>query len=109
MVNRRVNVVRQIALGLAKILDLGGLAIQTRLEDRVHHHVRARVRRHRAHFHAHALLIADRDADHRAAVHGRSLDLVGRFEMRVEPAIRVHAGIEHQADVVRVRENAIDE
>ena len=56
----------------------------------------------RAHFHAHALLVADGNADHRAAIDRRSLELVGRFKMRIEPAIGIHAGIQHQADIVAV-------
>lgn len=28
------------------------------------------------------------------------LDLIGRLEVRVQPAVRVHAGVEHQADVI---------
>ena len=73
------------------------------------HHVRIRVRRDGAHFDAHAALVADRDADHGAAIDGRRLDLIRRLEMRIEPAIGVDAGIEQQAEVVAVRENAVDE
>ena len=56
-----------------------------------------------------ALFIADRDTNHGAAVGGRRFDLIRRFEMRIEPPIGIHAGIEAEANIVRMRENAIDE
>ena len=56
-----------------------------------------------AHFDARAALVADRDADHRAAIDGRRLELVGRFEVRVETAVGVDAGVEQQAEIVAVR------
>ena len=62
-----------------------------------------------ANFDAHALFVADGNADHRTAIDGRGLDLVGRFEVRIEAAIGIHAGIQHQADVVAVSEDAVDE
>ena len=65
--------------------------------------------RHRADFDARAALVADRDADHRAAIHRRSLDLVRRFEVRIEAAIGVHAGVQQQADIVAVGQDAVHE
>ena len=73
------------------------------------HHVRIRIGRDRANFHAHALLVADGNADHRAAIGRRSLDLVRRLEVRIEAAIGVDTRIQHQADVVAMREDAVDE
>src|SRR4029077_7027140 len=96
--NSGVDVVRQKALRRTEILDLGSLAVQSRLEDRVHHHVRIRVRSDGAHFGAHAALVANGDPHHRAAVDGRSIELIGRFEVRVEAAIGIYAGVEKQAD-----------
>jgi len=52
---------------------------------------------------------SERDANHRAAVHCRSLELVRRFEMRVEPAIGIDAGIHQQTEIVAVREYPVDE
>ena len=107
--HRVVDVVGQIALGAAEILDLRGLAFETGLEHREHHHVRIGVRAHRANLDAHAALVADRDTNHRAAIDGRRNDLVRRLEVRVEPAIGVDAGIQHQADVVAVGQDAVHE
>src|SRR5205823_952763 len=58
---------------------------------------------------AHAAFVADGDAHHGAAVRGGSVELIRRFEMRVEAAVRIDAGIDEQANIVAVRENAIDE
>jgi hypothetical protein len=55
------------------------------------------------------LFYADWDSDHGAAIHGRRLDLVGRFEVGIEAAIGIHAGIQQQANVVAVGEDAVDE
>ena len=38
-----------------------------------------------------------------------ALSWFGRFKVRVEAPIRVDAGVQHQADVVAVGQNAIDE
>jgi hypothetical protein len=62
-----------------------------------------------AHLDAHAAFVADGDADHGAAVDRRRFELVRRFEMRIEAAIGVDAGIQHQAEVVSVGENAVEE
>src|SRR6185437_14296316 len=59
-----VNVVRQVALRLAQVLDLRDFAVDAALKDRVHHQVRIRVRTHRANFDAHGAVVADRNADH---------------------------------------------
>src|SRR5437660_5653921 len=104
---RGVNVVRQVALGGAQILDLGDLPVQSGFEDGVHHYVRICVRSDCPHFRAHAALVANGDAHHRSAVDRRSIQLIGRFEVRVQPAIRVHAGVEEQANVVAVCEDAV--
>ncbi len=40
---------------------------------------------------------------------GRGLDLVRRFEVRIEAAIGVDAGVQQQADVVAVGQDAVDE
>src|SRR6202035_2203716 len=58
---------------------------------------------------AHALLVADRNADHGAAIDSRRLDLIGRLEVRIEPAISIHAGIQQKANIVAMGEDAIDE
>ncbi len=109
VVDRRVDVVGQVAFGLAEVLDLGRLAFQSGLENGVHHQVGIGVGSDGAHLDAHAALVADRDADHGAPVHRRRFELVGRFEVRIEAAIGVDAGIEHQAEIVAVSENAVEE
>ncbi len=65
--------------------------------------------RDRAHLDASALLVADRNTNHRAAVRRRRLDLIRRLEVRVQPPVSVDARVEHQADVVGVREDPVDE
>src|SRR5262249_19052449 len=102
------DVVRQVAFRLAQVLDVGGVTGDAGLENGVHDHVGVGVRSHRAHFHAHALLISDGYADHGSAIHRRSLELIGRFKVRIETAVSIHAGVQHQADVIAVSENAID-
>src|SRR5262249_40883912 len=87
----------------------GGIALDAGLENRIHDHVSVGVGGHGAHFHAHALLVADGNANHGAAIHRRGLELVRRFKVRVEPAICIHAGVEQQANIVAVRKNAVDE
>src|SRR5712664_1613845 len=109
VVERRINVVRQIALRLTQVLDLCGFSVDSSLENRIHDEVRISVRRYGANFHAHALFVSDGDTDHRAAINSRSLDLVGRFKVRVETAISVHAGIEQKADVISVSKDAVEE
>ncbi len=99
----------KVALGLAQVLDLRRLAVEAGLEDRIEHQVRIRVRSDGANFDAHALLVADRNADHGAAIHCGRLDLIRRFKVRIEAPISIHAGIQQQADVVAVREDAVDE
>src|SRR5271155_796468 len=44
ILNRRVDVVRQIALRLAEVLDLRCVAVEAGLEDRMQHHVGVRIR-----------------------------------------------------------------
>src|SRR5271170_5388519 len=104
-----VDVVGQIAFGLAEIFDLGSFAVDACLEDGIKSEIRIGIRRDRTNFDAHALLVADGDADHGAAIHRRSFDLVRRFEMRIQAAVGVDAGIQNQADVVAVGQNAIQE
>src|SRR6202790_4928471 len=103
-----VNVVRQIAFGLAKVFDFGSFAIQAALENGIENQIRIGVRGNRANFDAAALFVADGDAHHGTAIHGARLDLVGRLEMRVQTSIGVDAGIKQQANVVGVGENAVD-
>ena len=93
---------------MAQVLDLGSLSIQAGFENRIHDQVGIRVRRNGANLDAHALLVADRDTDHGATVDRRCLDLVGRLEVRIETAVSVDAGVQHQANVVPVREDAIE-
>src|SRR5262249_34330050 len=57
----------------------------------------------------HAAMVADGDADHGAAIHGRCHDLVRRFKVRVQTPIGVDAGVQRQADIVAVGQNAIHE
>src|SRR5205085_6117242 len=104
----RVDVVREIAFGGPQVLDFGDIAVKAGFEDGVHHHVRVGVRRNGTHFGAHAAFIADGDAHHGAAVRGRSVELIRGFEVRVEAAVGVHAGIDEQADIVAVGEDAVD-
>ena len=54
-------------------------------------------------------LVAERDADHRAAIDRRNLDLVRRLEVRVEAAIGVDARVEDEAEIGRAVEDPIDE
>jgi len=82
---------------------------QSRAEQRVERQVRVGVRCNRPHLDTRRLLVAQRDAHHRAAVHRRRLDLVRRLVVRVEPAIGVDARIERQADLLATREDAVDE
>src|SRR6267378_3183621 len=106
---RRVNVVREVPLRRAQILDLGDLAVEAGLEDGIHDHVGVRVGSNGAHLRAHALLVAYGDTHHGAAVDRRSIELIGRLEVRVQPAVGVDAGIDQQADIVAMAENAIHE
>src|ERR1700722_9591223 len=103
----RVNVVRQVTLRLAQVLDLRGLAIQAGLEDREHDHIRIGVGCDGANFDAHTFLVADRNADHRTAIDCGGFDLVWCLKVRIEAAIRIDTGIEQQADVVAVSQNSI--
>ena len=106
-----VDVVRQEAGAAALALVRRGVAgrpFQGGAHHRVEHQVRVGVGRHAAHLEAGGLLVARGDAHHRAAVVGGRLDLVGRLEVRVEPAVRVHRRVEHQAEVVGVVQDAID-
>src|ERR1700738_999543 len=91
ILDRRVNVVRQIPRRLSQILDLRGFAVEASLEDRIHHHIRIRVGSDGAYLCTHAALVADRDAHHGSAVDRGGLQLVWRLEMRIEPAISIHA------------------
>ncbi len=67
------------------------------------------VRRHRTNFSAHRPVIADGHADHSATVDCRGANLIGRLEMRVETAIGVDAGVEDEAEIERMAEDAIEE
>src|SRR6202008_662376 len=86
-----------------------GFALQPSLENRVHHHVRARIGADRTNFDSHTFVVADGYANHRAAIDGGRLQLVGSLEVRIEAAVGVHAGIQQQADIVAVGQNAVDE
>ena len=54
-------------------------------------------------------MIADGHADHGAAIGGGGADLVGRFKVRIEAAIGVHAGIEDETEIERAGKDAIEE
>ncbi len=54
-------------------------------------------------------MVADGHADHGAAIDCRSANLVRRLEVRIETAIGVHAGVEDQAEIERVGQDAIEE
>src|SRR5581483_3330103 len=84
-------------------------AVDAGLEHCQHDHIRVRVGSHGTNLDAHALFVADRNADHGAAINSRRLDLVWRLEVRIETAISVHAGIQQQANIVPVSENAVHE
>ena len=73
------------------------------------HQVRISVRCDGAYFYPHASLVANRDTNHRPAIDRRCFDLVRRFEVRIEPAISVHARVQEQANIVPVRQDAIKE
>ena len=64
---------------------------------------------HGANLGAHGAVIADGHAHHGAAVGGRRADLVGRFEVRIEAAIGIDAGVEDEAKIERVGQDAIEE
>src|SRR5208282_5698119 len=97
------------ALSLAEIFYLGGFARDAGLEDRVHHEIRIGIRRYGADFHAHALFIADGDANHRAAVDRGRFNLIGSLKVRIQAAVGIYAGVEEQTNVVAVRQDTIDE
>ena len=78
-------------------------------EHRVDRQVGVGVRRDRADLDARGAFVADRDADHRAAVDRRDLDLVRRLEVRVEAAIGVDARVEDETEVVAVGQDPLDE
>ena len=81
-------------LRLPQILDLRSIAVQARLEHAEQHHVRICIRGNRAHFYASTALVADRNADHRSAIHSRGLDLVRSLKVRIETPVRVDARIQ---------------
>src|SRR4026209_809252 len=109
--DRVVDVVRQEARAvlLVLVVEVAERALEPGLEDREDRQVGVDVGRDRADLDAGRALVADRDADHRAAVLGRDLDLVRRLEVRVEAAVRVDARVEDQADVVGVRQDPVQE
>src|SRR5258706_1523417 len=94
---------------LPQVLDLRGFAVESGLEDRIHHHIRVRVGSDRAYFRTHAALVANGDADHCAAVDRRCLKLVRRLEMWIQAAIGIHAGVKQQAEIITVRKDAVYE
>src|SRR6185312_10473104 len=95
-----VDVVRQEAGARSLVPVLLGLGtFEPGLEQGVDRHVRIGVGSDGAHLDARRALVAEGDAHHGAAVDGRGLDLVGRLEVGVEAAVRVDAGVEHQAEV----------
>src|ERR1700735_3109920 len=83
--------------------------MQTGLEDRVKDQVGIGVRADGTNFHARRLRVADRNSNHRAAIHGGSFDLVRRFKMRVEAAISIHTRVEQETNVIAVREDLVHE
>ncbi len=76
---------------------------------RVKHQVSIGVWTDRANFDARTFLVADRHPHHGTAIDGRSLNLVGCFKMRIQTAIRIHAGIQQQTKIVAMGQNAIAE
>ena len=52
-------------------------------------------------------MVADGHADHGAAIDGRSPNLVGRLEVRVKPPVGVHTGVEDQAKVQSMGQDAV--
>ena len=85
------------------------VAVDAGLEDAVERQVGVGVGSDGAHFSAHGPVVADGHADHGAAVGGRGANLVGRFKVRVETAIGVDAGVEDEAKVERMAQDAIEE
>src|SRR5262249_40949545 len=104
-----VDVVRKVALRLTQVLDFSDFAVEPGLEDRVHDHVRAGIRRYGTDFDSHASFVADGDANHGAAIRGRCFELIRSFEMRVEPPKCIYARVQQQANVIAVGEQAIYE
>jgi len=45
--------------------------------------------------------------NHGAAVDGRGPNLVGRFKVRIQTPVGIHAGIEDQAEIQRMGQNAV--
>src|SRR5262249_28984668 len=109
VLERSVDVVRQVPLRLPQVLDLRSIAIDSSLEDRIKNHIRIRIRTDRANFNAHTLVVADRNTHHRSAIHSRSLNLVRSFKVRIKTPVSIHTGIEQQADVIAVGKNTIHE
>src|SRR6266511_801416 len=107
VVERGIDVIRQEALLRANAGSQR--AFQSGLQQGVEHQIWVGIRADRAHLDTGRILIANRDTHHRATIDWRGLDLVRRFEVRVEPAVRVDAGIQHQTDIIRAGQNAIDE
>src|ERR1035441_7474977 len=54
-------------------------------------------------------MVANGHADHGATVRGRGTDLVGRLEVRVEPPVGVDTGVENEAKIERMAQDAIKE
>ncbi len=96
-----LDVIRQVALGLAQILDLRGGSVDAGFEDGVKSQIRIRIRCDGPNLNSHRARVADGHAHHGTAIGGRSLDLVGSFEVRIEPAERIHTGIQDQANIQR--------
>ncbi len=49
-----------------------------------------------------------RNADHGTAIHGRRFHLIRCFEMRIEAPIGIDAGVENQAKIEAMAQNAVD-
>ena len=88
---------------------LRNLAVNAGLEDCVERQVRIGVRRHGPNFGPHGAMVTDGHAHHGAAVCSRGANLVWRFKVRVEAAIRVDAGVEDKAEIERAVQNAVKE
>ena len=94
---------------IAKVVNLRDFAVDAGFEDGVHREVGVGVGGYGANLGAHRARVADGHADHGATVDGRCADLIGRFEVRIEAAIGIDAGVEDEAEIERVAEDAIKE
>src|SRR6185503_16893977 len=103
VVDGRLDVVGQIALGLTQVVDLGSGAVDACLEDGIEREVRIGIGRNRTNLSPHGARVADGNANHRAAICCGGLDLVRSLEVRIETTVCIDARVEYQTDVQGVR------